>query len=112
MSVCRYSNDFMINMKEYDEQGNLIKETDYDKPYKFTFDDILKLIKKRGIDMKTKYFMISRSFDFGNFDETKKDKPFWAITYENGSDTKKVIIINGITGAIIKEFNEEYPQPD
>jgi len=106
-----FQNDFEKGVwKEYNEQGNLIKETDYDAPYKFTFEDILKFIKKRKIDMNTSQFQINRGFDFGNFDESKKDKPFWAITYEDGSDTMKVIILDGITGEIVKGFNEDYPE--
>ena len=105
-----FPNDFEKGVwKEYNEQGNLITETDYDAPYKFTWEDILEFIKERKIDMGTPQFQVNRNFDFGNFDESKKDKPFWAITYEDGSDTMKVIILDGITGKMIKEFNEDYP---
>ncbi|WP_165605766.1 hypothetical protein [Flavivirga aquatica] len=45
-----FPNDFEKGIwKEYDEEGNLIKETDYDAPYKYTWEDILSFIKKRGI---------------------------------------------------------------
>ncbi|WP_010522544.1 hypothetical protein [Aquimarina agarivorans] len=45
-----YPNQFLKGVrKEYDEQGNLIKEMDYDAPYKFTWEDILKLIEKISI---------------------------------------------------------------
>ena len=109
----QFSNDFKKGLwKEYDEQGNLIKETDYDAPYKFTWEDILEFIKKRKIDMSTLQFQINRGFDYGNFDESKKDKPFWAITYEDGSEMMKVIILNGINGKVIKEYNEDYPVDD
>ena len=36
---------------EFDEQGNLIKEIDYDKPYKFTFEDLLKFCEKEKIQV-------------------------------------------------------------
>jgi len=98
--------------KEYDEQGNLIKETNYDAPYKFTWENVLDFIKMRDIDMTSRQFQVIRSFDFGNFDEAKKDKPYWAITYEDGSATKKVIILNGINGTVMKEFEEDYPIED
>ena len=76
-----FPNDFEKGIwKEYDEQGNLIKETNYDAPYKFTWENVLDFIKMRDIDMTSRQFQVIRSFDFGNFDEAKKDKPYWAIT--------------------------------
>ncbi len=78
-----YPNRFLSGvMKEYDEQGHLIKETDYDAPYKFTWEDILAFIKKRNIDMNAYGFEVSRGFGFGseNIGE-ETEKPFWAITY-------------------------------
>ena len=35
--------------KEYDEQGHLIKETDYDKGFNYTWEDLLKFLKEREI---------------------------------------------------------------
>ncbi|MFD2592283.1 hypothetical protein ACFSTE_15705, partial [Aquimarina hainanensis] len=68
--------------KEYDEQGNLVKETDYDAPYKFTWENVLKLIKERKIDMSHEQFQVNRSFGFGTENIGKEtEKPFWAVTY-------------------------------
>ncbi|MFD2592287.1 hypothetical protein ACFSTE_15725, partial [Aquimarina hainanensis] len=56
-----FPDDFLKGIwKEYDEQGNLVKETDYDAPYKFTWEDILKLIKERKLDMDAYGFLITR----------------------------------------------------
>ena len=41
--------------KEYDEQGNLIKETNYDAPYKFTWEDILKSVSYTHLTLPTIY---------------------------------------------------------
>ncbi len=99
--------------KEYDEQGHLIKETDYDAPYKFTWEDILKLIKDRKLDMNAYGFEVSRSFGFGRQEETTEE-PFWAITHNISEEDMLlgVIIIDGVTGKIIKEYNEPYPSEE
>ena len=103
MEVYRYSNDFIINMKEYDQQGTLIKETDYDKPFKFTFKDILKFIKKRNIDMNGDYFEITRG--------SNEKGCSWTIFWEKEDKTAiKRINIDGITGKIIKEIEENHPE--
>ncbi|CAA0237466.1 conserved hypothetical protein [Tenacibaculum maritimum] len=110
-TVKDFPNDFLVGLyKEYDEQGNLIKETDYDAPYKFTWEDILKLIKERKLDMDAYGFEVTRSFGFGK-QEDITEEPFWAITYNKSEEDMLlgVIIIDGITGKIIKEFDEDYP---
>ncbi len=103
-TVERFPNNFLAGvMKEYDQQGTLIKETDYDKPFKFTFDDILKFIKKRGIDMKAHDFILSRGKING--------KLSWDITWEKEDKTGlRRAWIDGVTGKITKEFDENYPE--
>jgi len=105
-TVQDFPNDFLAGvMKEYDKQGTLIKETDYDKPYKFTFKDILKFIKKRGIDMKNYEFRIVRNI--------VNDKPMWSMTVEKEDKSSlHRIWIDGIDGAIIKEFDVDYPSEE
>ncbi|MCF6350835.1 MAG: hypothetical protein L3J23_07385 [Flavobacteriaceae bacterium] len=103
MEVHRYATDFIINMKEYNQQGTLIKETDYDKPFKFTFKDILKFIKKRNIDMNSSEFILSRGKSTGRLT--------WDITWEKQDKTGlRRAWIDGVTGEIIKEFDENYTE--
>jgi YD repeat-containing protein len=40
---------------EFDESGKLIRETDYDKPFKFTFEDIVKFCEKNNIKLAKGY---------------------------------------------------------
>lgn len=103
-TVERFPNNFLAGiLKKYDQQGTLIKETDYDKPFKFTFDDILKFIKKRGIDMKAHDFILSRGKING--------KLSWDITWEKEDKTGlRRAWIDGVTGKITKEFDENYPE--
>ncbi|MCF6350837.1 MAG: hypothetical protein L3J23_07395 [Flavobacteriaceae bacterium] len=100
-----FPNDFEKGTwKEYNQQGALIKETDYDKPFKFTFKDILKFIKKRNIDMNGDYFEITRGIGTDNH-------PYWGIVYEIESKLKlQTIEIDGVLGKIVGEGKENYPE--
>ena len=107
-----FPNDFEKGIwKEYNEKGDLIKETNYDAPYKFTWEDILKLIEERKLDMTHDQFQVSRSFGFGTENiGQESERPFWAITHGiEGRYILGVIIIDGIDGSIIKEYEEDYP---
>ncbi|WP_438712381.1 hypothetical protein ACSTS3_08425 [Aquimarina muelleri] len=98
-----FPNDFEKGIwKEYDEQGNLIKETNYDAPYKFTWEEVLEWIKERNINMESDYLIIARGSD--------ESGTSWDITWEkeNKSSLRRAFI-DGITGKIIKEFDQEYP---
>ncbi len=92
--------------KEYDEQGHLIKETDYDAPYTFTWEDILKLIKDRKLDMDAYGFEIFRG--------SNEKGTTWSITYNKSEKDMllSIILIDGITGKIIKEFDRPYPSEE
>ncbi len=48
-TVKRYSNFIMGIMKEYDEQGNLIKETDLDKHFTYTWEDVKKYLQEHDV---------------------------------------------------------------
>jgi len=103
MKVSRFPNKFLKGiMKEYDEQGTLVKETDYDAPYKFTWEDILKFIKKRKIDMDHEQFEITRG--------SNEKATSWTIVHDI-KDVYKLHVINidGITGEITREAELDYP---
>ncbi|MDH7447629.1 hypothetical protein [Aquimarina sp. 2201CG14-23] len=84
---------------------------EFDHLYKFTWKDVLRYIEERKIDMKAYGFEVSRSFGFGTeCIGNPSEKPFWAITY-NKSHTDLllgIIIVDGITGKIITEYEEPY----
>ncbi len=102
-----YPRDFEKGIwKEYDEQGHLIKETDYDAPYTFTWEDILKLVKDRKLDMDAYGFEIFRG--------SSEKGTTWSITYNKSEKDMLlgIILIDGITGKIIKEFDQPYPSEE
>ena len=61
--------------------------------------------------MNHEQFQVNRSFGFGSENIGKEsEKPFWAITYGLKDKYKLgVIIIDGIDGSIITEYEEDYP---
>lgn len=98
-----FPNDFEKGTwKEYDEQGKLIKETNYDAPYKFTWEDILIFIKERKIDINCNNFEVGRNI--------VKERPVWSITYnKKGTDLLSIIGIYGDTGEVFQESEIEAP---
>ncbi|WP_449399663.1 hypothetical protein [Chryseobacterium wanjuense] len=92
---------------EFDEQGRLIKEVDYDKPFKFTFEDVLKFCNKRNIKIEKGsisqngwHNIISRKIENGH--------PIWRIEYLKQPNLTEIITLDGITGKVLKQETEEY----
>ena len=91
-----YENDFNSNIWHYyDEQGNLEKTIDYDKPFTYTWEDILKLIEEKEIDLSKKTTRIGRT--------TEGTIPTWQVTWHYDSGRLKSMIINGQTGEVMEE---------
>ena len=94
-----FPNDFEKGIwKEYDEQGNLIKETDYDKGFDYTWEDLLKLLKKREVDIK----------DTDNTTIRKEDGN-WRFSYVKGIYIHDVII-HGKTGKVIQDAKNVFQE--
>ncbi|PIE47951.1 MAG: hypothetical protein CSA40_01955 [Flavobacteriales bacterium] len=91
-----FPNDFIKLRKEYDKTGKLIEEIDYDKPFKFTFEQLLDLIKKEKdtIDLFDKHTIISRG--------VIEQDTVWEIVYRKTYGRRERIIVDGITGEILK----------
>jgi len=84
-----FENDFQKGIwKEYNKKGNLIKETNYDKGYNYTWEDLLKLLKEREVNVKDT-----------NNTTIRKDDGEWWIYYVKGLYIYN-IRINGKTGKI------------
>ncbi|WP_010520662.1 hypothetical protein [Aquimarina agarivorans] len=91
-----YENDFALGVWEYyDEDGNLEKKVNYDKPFKYNWGNILDFIKKNKIDIFKNTTHISRN--------SENTPPIWQVTWQYDNTRLKSITINGITGEIIEE---------
>lgn len=93
---------------EFDEQGNLIKETDYDQPFTFTFEDILKFFEKHGIKINKGPILQSTSWHNDIFRDIQNGHPLWRIEYLKKADLVEVIKIDGITGKVLETSSYEY----
>lgn len=60
---------------EFDNNGKIIKEIDFDKPFKLTVNDILKFLKKSNADFD-RYFSVNRVYD-----ENKKTGT-WTLIFD------------------------------
>lgn len=89
----------------YDENGNIIKQTDYDAPFKFSWDDVLQFMKKKNINPMDNFTYVNR---------TISSLPAWHLSWDTkevAPDGKKIlknVTIDGITGKISKEETVHY----
>ncbi|REC46836.1 hypothetical protein [Chryseobacterium pennipullorum] len=93
---------------EFDENGKLNKEVDYDKPYKFSFNDILKFCEKEGIPLTKGPVLQSTGFHTTITRRVEKEKPIWAIEWKKESNVLETITLDGMTGKVISRIESEY----
>ncbi|MET4083045.1 hypothetical protein ABIB40_003014 [Pedobacter sp. UYP30] len=80
----------------YDENGNIIKEVDYDLPFKYSWEEILLRLKKNKIDPLDNFTTINRN--------NNNQRPVWHVSWDTKEEThdgKKIlknVSIDGITG--------------
>ena len=109
-AVYFHDGGFDINMKEYNEQGILVKETDYDAPYKdfIPWEKVKEYAENRGIDLMAETTLVDRSqkgWYIRYFLNTKDE--FHGKIYD--SETLAYIELNR-EGKVLREyigFNEE-----
>jgi hypothetical protein len=82
--------------KKYDKIGTLIEEIDYDKPFKFTFEQLVALLKKEKdtIDLYDKNTSIVRG--------VVEEGTFWEVEYKKDWGRRETMVIDGITGEILE----------
>ncbi|KFF24362.1 hypothetical protein IW16_21070 [Chryseobacterium vrystaatense] len=93
---------------EFDEQGNLIKETDYDKPFTFTFEDILKFCEKHRIKINKGPILQSTGWHNDIFRDIQNGKPIWRIEHLKKTNLVEVIKIDGVTGKVLETSSYGY----
>ena len=84
----KFKDDFKIGIwYEFDENGKLIKETDLDKPFKITIEDIIEFLKKNEADLFSNFTSVNRTYD------EKTEKGTWDLIYR-GKYKDKVGMFN------------------
>ncbi|UPZ13855.1 hypothetical protein [Flavobacterium humidisoli] len=73
---------------EFDENGRLVKETDFDKPFKITIYDIIEFLKNSDVDLYANTTSVNRFYD----EKTKKGT--WTLHYlgKFNDDSGKLIV--------------------
>lgn len=85
---------------EYDEKGKLIKAEDYDKPFKFTWEQVKKYVEQ---DLKLDFF--KDEVNINNNNGLSGGKPTWDINFKgNYKDVFGVyyITLDGTSGELLK----------
>ena len=92
----------------YDENGNLISQDDYDKGFKFTYKDIFEYCIKNNIPLDKKEYGYKTSIR--KYISAKEKTYLWGIDYlDTEKNLVKIIELNGKDGSISKTY--EYPMP-
>jgi len=95
LTVKRFPRFFILGIqKEYDKQGNLIKETDLDKPFTYTWEDIKKYLEKHDVKDFEKDIVGIQRFD-------NPDKTYWELKFKGEYKNVKgqfLIELDGKTG--------------
>ena len=92
---------------DFDEKGHLIKTTDYDAPFTFTFEDILAYCRAHRIEVTKGYQRIgfhNRIHRFVNADGSC----YWTIEHLKRDDLIEAIYLDGKTGKEINRIEIEY----
>ena len=92
---------------DFDEKGHLIKTTDYDAPFTFTFEDILAYCRAHRIEVTKGYQSIgfhNRILRFVNDDGSC----YWVIKHLKRYDLIEAIYLDGKTGKEINRIEIEY----
>ena len=103
-----YVNGFGIGLwYEFDEKGFLIKTTDCDAPFTFTFEDILAYCRAHRIEVTKGYQSIgfhNRILRFVNDDGSC----YWVIKHLKRYDLIEAIYLDGKTGKELKRQDIKY----
>ncbi|MBS7229582.1 hypothetical protein KHA90_00975 [Flavobacterium psychroterrae] len=97
--------------KEYDDNGKLIKEINYDLPYKFSLKQVIDKVKKEyQVDLEN----IGQESVLERFESNKPNKKTFYEVYLKSNVEKSTwnyVLIDGTTGEVLFKTSRRYP-PD
>lgn len=110
--VIRYPNNFQKIRKEYNKDGKLIEEINYDTPFKFTFEELLELLKKEKetIDIFNKNTSIARGINGVDWQGKIDTNYTWYIEWKKTYGRRETLKVHGVTGEILERGH--YPMED
>ena len=92
---------------EFDEKGFLVKTTDYDAPFTFSFEDILVYCRAHRIEVTKGYQRIGFHNEIHRF-VNADGSCYWTIEHLKRDDLIEAIYLDGKTGKEIKREDIEY----
>ena len=92
---------------DFDEKGHLIKTTDYDAPFTFSFEDILTYCRAHRIEVTKGYQRIGFHNEIHRF-VNADGSCYWTIEHLKRDDLIEAIYLDGKTGKEIKREDIEY----
>ena len=92
---------------DFDEKGHLIKTTDYDAPFTFSFEDILAYCRAHRIEVTKGYQRIGYHNGIHRF-VNKDGSCYWKISHKIALDREENIYLDGKTGREIKREENLY----
>ena len=92
---------------DFDEKGHLIKTTDYDAPFTFSFEDILAYCRAHRIEVTKGYQRIGYHNGIHRF-VNKDGSCYWKISHKIALDLEENIYLDGKTGREIKREENLY----
>lgn len=92
----------------FNEQGEVIREVDYDAPFQFTFEDVLRFCEKEGIAVDKGYIPQGSGFHTCVYRKESDGECWWKIEHLKAISTIEVIHLDGKTGRVISRLEYEY----
>ncbi|WP_421498068.1 hypothetical protein V8245_06465 [Flavobacterium columnare] len=93
---------------EFSEDGKLIKETNYDAPYKFTFEQILQFCEKEKIPLTRGPITGGIHTEIARGIDNAIKKNVWYISWFKQSDLIETFVLDAETGKVIDKKYSEY----
>ncbi|OWP79965.1 hypothetical protein BWK63_13530 [Flavobacterium covae] len=93
---------------EFSEDGKLIKETNYDAPYKFTFEQVLQFCEKEKIPLTKGPITGGIHTEIARGMDNALKKNVWYVSWFKQSDLIETFVLDAETGKVIDKKYSEY----
>lgn len=95
---------------EFNVKGELVREINFDKNYKFTFEEVLEFCKREGIEVKKGPILQSTGYHTQIIRNYSKitESGTWTISWLKKPDIVEDIVLEGDSGKIISRKESGY----
>lgn len=105
------ANDVQLGIwYEFDNSGKIIKEIDYEKSFKFKFEDVLEFCRKEKIPVDKGPVLQSTGYHttINKIENPQTAGAFWEIRWLKKPDLEEIIKLDGKTGEIISRKEQHF----